>query len=87
MQMFARKYQRIAADYASKGAVFLEILGDETAETRVSLCAASRTPAAHPSSWHLEGLHGARACFTELHHDCGSLLQLPLCLQVLLIHG
>jgi hypothetical protein len=43
LQMFARKYQRIAADYASKGAVFLEILGDETAETRVSACSA--TPA------------------------------------------
>lgn len=42
MQMFARKYARIAAEHASKGAVFLEILGDETSETRVSrdkLCA------------------------------------------------
>lgn len=35
MQMFARKYQRIASNYASKGAIFLEILGDETSETRV----------------------------------------------------
>ena len=34
--MFARKYQRIAADYASKGAIFLEILGDETSESRVN---------------------------------------------------
>ncbi|CAL5224555.1 g7257 [Coccomyxa viridis] len=33
-KMFARKYQRIAADYASKGAIFLEILGDETSESR-----------------------------------------------------
>ena len=36
LQMFSRKYQRIAADYAAKGALFLEILGDETSETRVS---------------------------------------------------
>lgn len=47
VQMFARKYQRIAADYASKGAIFLEILGDETSETRVGcfvlLHAASRS--------------------------------------------
>ena len=36
LQMFSRKYQRIAADYGAKGAMFLEILGDETSETRVS---------------------------------------------------
>ena len=36
LQMFSRKYQRIAADYGAKGALFLEILGDETPETRVS---------------------------------------------------
>lgn len=36
LQMFSRKYQRIAADYGAKGALFLEILGDETSETRVS---------------------------------------------------
>lgn len=35
-QMFARKYQRIAAEFTSKGAVFFEILGDESADTRVS---------------------------------------------------
>jgi len=34
--MFARKYQRIAAEHSSQGAVFLEILGDESADTRVS---------------------------------------------------
>ncbi|CAK0787660.1 hypothetical protein CVIRNUC_010882 [Coccomyxa viridis] len=33
-KMFSRKYQRIAADYGAKGALFLEILGDETSETR-----------------------------------------------------
>jgi hypothetical protein len=36
LQMFARKYQRIAAEHAEEGAVFLEILGDESADTRVS---------------------------------------------------
>ncbi|KAK9905101.1 hypothetical protein WJX75_009610 [Coccomyxa subellipsoidea] len=33
-KMFARKYQRIAAEFTSKGAVFFEILGDESADTR-----------------------------------------------------
>ena len=34
--MFTRKYQRIAAEHRDKGAVFLEIMGDESADTRVS---------------------------------------------------
>ncbi len=34
-QMFARKYQRMAAEFSTQGAVFLEILGDESADTRV----------------------------------------------------
>ena len=35
-QMFGRKYERIAAEHLAEGTVFLEILGDETSETRVS---------------------------------------------------
>lgn len=35
-QMFGRKFQRLAEEHAAKGAVFLEIMGDETLETRVS---------------------------------------------------
>ncbi|EIE19106.1 thioredoxin-like protein [Coccomyxa subellipsoidea C-169] len=33
-KMFARKYQRMAAEFSTQGAVFLEILGDESADTR-----------------------------------------------------
>lgn len=33
--MFARKYQRIAAEHCEEGAVFLEILGDKNNDTRV----------------------------------------------------
>lgn len=36
VQMFTRKYQRIAAEHRDEGAVFLEIMGDESADTRVS---------------------------------------------------
>ncbi len=36
VQMFTRKYQRIAAEHRDDGAVFLEIMGDESADTRVS---------------------------------------------------
>ena len=46
LQMFSRKYQRIAADYGAKGALFLEILGDETSETRVSQPDSYSTPPA-----------------------------------------
>ena len=35
LQMFARKYQRIAAEHCEEAAVFLEILGDENCDTRV----------------------------------------------------
>ncbi|CAL8464622.1 g4157 [Coccomyxa elongata] len=33
-KMFTRKYQRIAAEHRDDGAVFLEIMGDESADTR-----------------------------------------------------
>lgn len=42
-QMFARKYQRIAAEHSVKGAVFLEIMGDETLDTRVRIRTLGRT--------------------------------------------
>ena len=46
-QMFARKYERLAREYSSTDAVFLEILGDESSDTRVSTVCC--TPA-HASS-------------------------------------
>lgn len=43
LQMFARKYQRVASTY--KDCVFLEVTGDETTNLRVSL---STTPSIGP---------------------------------------
>lgn len=34
--MFTRKYQRIAAEHRDEGTIFLEIMGDESADTRVT---------------------------------------------------
>ena len=51
LQMFARKYQRLAAEHSGKGAVFLEIMGDETVETRV------RSPTCSPTCMRLLHVH------------------------------
>ena len=66
LQMFSRKYQRIAADYAAKDALFLEILGDETSETRVSLPDRYNTPPTLVNYFGCLGRHAG--CRLSKHH-------------------
>ncbi len=65
--MFARKFQRLAEEHRERGAVFLEILGDETPETRVS-----STPTDHKAHGCREApaLRPAQACQAAMRREC-----------------